>query len=199
MATTDIVSEQEAGAYLGNPADATGWMALIEAISDRVDDLSGPVVQRAVTDVFDGGHSSVILRKPPAATITSVTEVIGTTSTALTLETASVKPSTGYLFDANTSIVYRRASGYDYPFWPNRQNVTVVYSAGRYANTAAVSQRFKQATLLTLAHHWQKERGTGNAWSGLDEDVVLLGDGFAIPRKAWDLLGNERRVRVGIA
>ena len=201
MAATDIVTISEASAYLQSPSDTDGIAGLISAASSAIDDVAGPVVKRTVTDIFDGrGQSQVVLRTHPVASVTTVDEYVFTNHLSLTQETNSAKPGLGFTFDPVTNTITRRTGGIDYIFWAGRQNVVVTYVAGRYADTASVDPRFKQACLITLAHIWRSEQGTpiGNLVGG-PEDTIIIGSGYAVPRRALELLGLETQLVIGIA
>lgn len=200
MAATDVVTYDEALAYIGAPVAREGLEAWIEAVSDRMDELCGPIVQRTITDEeHDGGAHSLFLLQRPVATITNVTEYAGTTSTTLTAESNSSKPADGYRARMPAGIVYRRSSNADGCFARGRQNITVTYSAGRYADTDAVGARFKQAALIVLKHMWMSQKGTGNTVYSPNEDTVVVGSGWLIPRPARDLLAGEIQVRAAFA
>jgi uncharacterized phiE125 gp8 family phage protein len=191
MAATDIVTLTEARDYLtaNRLADSPLLSNWITAASATIDDLAGPVVNRTITaELHSGGTSEIRLRFSPVSSITTVTEyATDGSSTALTAETVSSKPAAGYLADLTRGVVWRRAAGLDYPFAGNRRSVSVTYVAGRAASTSAVPYRFKQACLMTLAHLWRVEHGTGNSFG----EVATTPSGFAIPNRVIEVLGSE--------
>lgn len=161
---------------------------LITAISRRLDRLCGPIVQRQVTDVFNGAGSPVIvLRSPPVASIVSVSE----SGVVLT-------PSMYYL-NAPAGLLYRSTSSpYGPPIWwrYGTQSITVTYVGGRFVSTATVDPLYKQAALLTLEHLWAQ---TAPTWAqsstpfgpGPESAMVSPVAPWAVPRAVLELLGSE--------
>jgi hypothetical protein len=85
----------------------------------------------------------------------------------------------------------------DASFPCGRQAVVLTYVAGWYAATASVDPQVKTATQIVFAHLWRAEHGSGNQTFGT-EDVVFPA-GFAIPRRALELLGTKLQNRILIA
>lgn len=150
---------------------------VITAASRMCDQVYGPVVTRTVTsEVHDGGLGTIWPRQTPALSVTSVTEYDYTTSTALTAETNLSKPSSGYLLvgDGHRVKLLRRSAGSDAKFPAGRGNVLVTYTAGRYASTAAVDARFKEACAVVVVHLWQ-HRGAGSGATGFAGEGPAFG------------------------
>lgn len=201
MATLDIVTIAEATAYLAGSATSSSPLLdqWITAASAAVDDLCGPVVARTTT-----GHSWYTIGESrllfPMAHVTACASMVEYDATGaaktLTAETATTKPADAYrLWPANgCEWVERRGSGGRARF-PVEGTVVATFTAGRFANTAAVSQLWKRATLVIVSHMWSVEHGTGNTFG----EVQLTPTGFAIPRRAVELLGSEVRTSVAVA
>lgn len=167
--TLDLLTLAEAKQALNlsgttaHDAELPGW---ITAVSQRLDELVGPVVQRTVTtERHNGGVHRIFLRNHPNTSITSVTEYAGTTGTALAEETNASKPNDAYLvepYEADpaylSSIVRRRSSDADTVFAPGRLNVEFTYVAGRFLDTASVAERFKTGARLTLQNLWRSQQ-----------------------------------------
>jgi hypothetical protein len=204
MATTDLVTYEEAASFLGNPANAGELNPWVSAVSDRIEDLTGPIVRRDRTEKYNGGGCAILLDEhrnvnDPTGT-TAVTETLWTQTRTLTAETNSVKPALGFLIDTRTGTLYRRTSGMDYPFWPGRLNVDVTYTVGICDTTDEVPGRFKQAMKLALKDLWQKHMGTGNSTIGyVQDELSSIPDGWVLPPKVFDLLGIKRKKLVGMA
>lgn len=197
MATTDVLTIDEARAAIGAASDATDTYleTLIEAVSERLDDICGPIVTRSVTEYHNGGCTTVAPYEAPVSSFTSITEADGTTTTALTAESFGTAGT--YLFDPVTQTVRRRSAFYDATFPSGLQNVRLVYSAGRYASTAAVASRFKEAAKIIVAHIWRNERGSGNQTYGADGELSFRSS-YSIPNRALELIAGDIRYR-GIA
>ena len=194
MATLDVITSSEAKDALSIPAadtshDSVVLPAYITAVSLRLDELVGPIVNRTLTnEAHDGGGYAVRLDKYPQASVTSVTEYRSTDATALTAETVSTSPANGYLWIPTTGVILRRSGKLDYPFPPGRQNVLVTYVAGRAANTAAVDSRYKLAAQIMLAAIWRREQ------AGLSQsfgELPSLGATFAVPNAVLELLNDQ--------
>jgi hypothetical protein len=113
---------------------------------------------------------SMILRNRPLVSITSVTSQAGGAISSVTIT------------DATGGVVYL---GYGCP----RQWVTVVGTAGRVAPAANQALAAK----IIGQHLWRVRNGGGGApYPGqVSDDVVMIGSGYAIPRRALELLGME--------
>lgn len=174
---------------------------MVTALSIKLDELVGPIIQRTATERHDGGHQWIRLRHRPLSAITSVTEYSSGVATVLTAEDLATAGDyqaerdnegllTGYLF---------RRSGFGDTLWAaGRQNIAVVATAGRYADTAAAAgSRFAEAARLTLKALWRAEM---NGTQNLDEfDVPTASFPTSmIPQVARDLLVDQmQRTFVG--
>lgn len=174
----------------------TELASYITAVTRAVDNIAGPVVARTNTsELYDGGCWSFRPRTTPVLSVVSLTEYSGTTSTALTAESNSTKPGTGYLLDSDGKhnvTIRRRANNGDAQFPSGRRNLELTYRPGRYADTASVVPLFKQAAAIVLGALWRGEQGSGNVTFG----AVLTAGGmeipaFAIPNAARHLLSAE--------
>ena len=192
--TYDLLSLAEAKATLGQSASATDLdttiASYVTAVSRVLDENCGPLVQRTVTaEKYSGDGSSILrLRQQPASSITSCTEYQGTVAVTLTVETIGTAPSAGCMLDPDTGLLYRRAGGWDYSWYPGRGNITVTYTAGRYANTAAVDARVKRAAGMLLRHLWAIDKGSGNMMFGEVDMPIPMG--FAIPNRVREMLSD---------
>ena len=140
----------------------------ITAVSRRLDELVGPVVIRTVTEYHDGGVGTIWPYQTPVSEFTSVTSWDGTTSTTWTADAFGVAGVTnGYLLESSTSYAHgtrilARAGGGATYFPTGSRSVRLIYEAGRYATTADVDARFKQAAAMILRRLWKPEAG---AWA----------------------------------
>jgi hypothetical protein len=203
MAATDIVTVEEVLPVLSVKVPKPWLAARISAVSKRLDDACGAVVQRTVTDEIVSGGDGYLRLKHPVAAFTSVTEYQGTTAVVLTRETIGTEPADGYVAEPHLSlpglfsgVIYRRASGGDARFYPGSGNIKVTYTAGRYVDTEAVEPHFKEAALIML-----KKLADG------DQTVVPVGEfdtpgarlpTFGVPRAVRELLFNEWREIPGV-
>lgn len=201
MATLDILTESEAQQAV-NTADAGSHAdelrLAVTAVSQAIDAACGPVVARTVTEVHDGGISSIWPYDAPILSVTSVTEFDGSTSTALTNESVfgTVGGATGFVL-SDAYRIDRRSGGRSHYF--THGHVQVVYVAGRYANTAAVEARWKYAAASILRRLWKRE---GSSWAyspdffaNTDEAAVTTGASFfrAVDPMIAEFLPDERK------
>lgn len=210
MAARDLLSLEEGRRAVNLPSPAsvntldTDLQLYITGISGRVDKLCGPVVQRAVTgERHNGGRSKVLLDLQHVASVTSVVEWAGTTQTALTAETDSTKPASGFLLDGDIyAWVWRRSGNSDATFPAGRRNVVVGYTAGRYTATATVGETFKLAAGSVLRRIWKREQSSWAQTPGFFEDTEnpAAGLGFykAVDPMVKELLCDEMLPPVGL-
>ena len=199
--TLDVLTLPEAKAALNLTGDThDSEIALwVTAVSRRLDDACGPVVQRNVTEeLHDGGAGSIWLHHPPVASVTSVSEFASTTETLLTAETNVTKPAAGYLVDLAAGRVVRRSGGGAAVFAAGSSNVEVSYVAGRYATTAAVDAKFKAAAGAVLRRLWAREQGAWARGGDPFTEAGATGPGFfkALDPMIREFLADELRAPV---
>jgi hypothetical protein len=165
----------------------------ITGVSQAMDELFGPIVQRSVVDVHSGGRPRLALRRPPVASIDTVVERVGGAELTLTAENYAGTTTNDYQFDPDTGILERRGSGRPAYFAAGSRNVVVTYVAGRFTNTATVDQRFKQGASIMLSHLWRPEQGMSTAGGPFAADSAGRGPlTFAVPNAVVQLLNDER-------
>lgn len=200
MATLDVLSASEAAEAIGAPGQSTTKVAkVVTAASKALDSWAGPVVVRTITGERHDrtlGRPSIELRRWPVASVSSLTEYDSSgSSLALTEETHSSKPSGAFLLERAEAeaelglyrpVVWRRDSGRTSTF---AETVVATYVAGRFATTAAVDERYKEAARLLLVNLWQRVQ-TGRA--NLDEFTVprYPFPTFAVPNSVRELLAD---------
>ena len=188
------LAEAQTALKLDRADNDTELEAWITAVSRRIDDLCGPVVQRIITDELHLDPSGYLWpHQTPVVSITNVKEWSSGTATTLTAE--SHEAAGDYRFDSRLGVITRR-SGWGDSTWANY--VTLTYVAGRYATTDDVDPLFKQAAVIVLTHLWRASgtgRGGGGSefWEGVEGSNVFGTPPFSIPRAAIELLGSEVR------
>ena len=171
----------------------------VTAISNAVDELVGPVVARTVTgERQPGGCSAVWLRRTPVLSVSSVKVWSAGVSTTLTAE--SLASAGDYLAELDPddptrlSGVLLRRSSWSSILW-ECGTVEVTYSAGRYANTAAVvGSRFHTAAALALKNVWQGEVDSTAVLNEYDQPVSAF-PALILPRVVRDLLADQIQYR----
>lgn len=191
--TLDLLTLTEAKQAIGTTVAATDLdttiAAYVTACSRLLDANCGPLVNRTYTaEAHNGGDYTIRLNYPPAATVTTVTEYQGTTAVTVTQQTPGTLPNEGYVHDTASGYLYRTQGGIDARWYQGRQNITVTYTAGRFASTSAVDPRVKQAAGMLLRHLWAMQYGSGNIMFGEAEVPVPVG--FAIPNRVREMLAS---------
>ncbi len=166
-------------------ADDVELMVHLEAATDLVEARVGPMVVATFTDrVFTNRSGSLVLPRNLVVSVTSATgQLTGTTYASAGLYVRG-------------SVV--RAAG-DLPLVAD--DYAVVYEAGRQSVPAAL----KLATLIVAGHLWETQRGRSarpdllgsesEGFVGADA-AGLVARGFALPRRAMELMAAYAQVRV---
>lgn len=193
--TLDLITLSESLDAIGRQgdtptaADQTRLEAFTTAASRWVDHECGPVVARTLTsESYDGGGYVIVLDYAPVSNVQACSEYSNTTETALTSESNTTKSASDFMLDPARGLLWRRSSNTDKQWKSGRRNVIVTYEAGRYANTAAVDRRFKEACKIIVRHLFSLDHGSGGELFG--EGVPA---GFAVPARALELLAQDRR------
>lgn len=198
MATLDVITLAEAKVALhmgATTANDTELTAMITAISQRLDLAVGPIVTRTVTaetydgsDTLGGTHgvsraSMIQLKSWPCTAVTTVVES-GTTLTV----------TTDYVADLEKGQLWRRIGAWDYLWRYGRDNIAVTYTAGRFANTAAVDEWYKQGAYLMLQHHYRARQWNVGPLGGGDFQVPQIAfPAYSVPNAVVEWFGTEWR------
>lgn len=177
----DVITEAqafEALKGLRGSGDAMRVAGLVTAVSRRLDDACGPIVQRAVVETRHPAGGTVFLSgRPVGGVVTSVTE----TWSADPPETVA---ATEYVVEPDGRL--SRWAGY----WGSR--VSVTYTAGRFATTADVEEPFVTAAGMLLQHLWRPANGGGSETYGLAPGFLATGvPSFGFPNAVADVLAGE--------
>ena len=174
-----IVSLADARAQLNfgtsETADDDELRGFIGAATGAVERALGRVVvRRSFTDRFtiNGSATELLLRNVPVLSVTSVALVGGG---------MSWDPANLYV-DGESGLV-AVASG---PAFAGVLDFT--YQAGE----VVIPDNYRLAALIILQHLWETQRGAmGVQLGGGDVDMALVSRGFAIPRRALELLDTQ--------
>jgi hypothetical protein len=202
MAATDIISVAEARQEIGGLSaslDDQLLAAYVTAVSQHIDRLVGPVVNRTITGEIHAtnGEREIFLRQSPVSSITSCTEyTMGGTAQTITVDTLTTKNGYGCWLnttDQHTARLQRRNNGMP-TYWPIAGSMTVTYVAGRYATTDVVDELYKHAARLAVATNWSIQQGSGSATWGNAEGPGMSPLPIVMPRAVEAMLAHERRV-----
>lgn len=200
--TLAVLTLAEAKAAVGIAiTDLTADEALtikVRAVSRRLDQAVGPIVQRTITgETHEGGCDRIWLRHRPVTSITTVTEYSGGTGSTLTAEDYDTLPSDAYAADpchtgtaTFSGRLWRRSGGSPSCFPAGPQAVRVTYVAGRYADTASVDPLFKEAAAVMLKNAWRPNEAAVQNFGEFDVPAQNF-PRFGIPNYVRDLLADE--------
>ncbi|MFI0484885.1 head-tail connector protein [Actinomadura sp. 9N215] len=191
MAATDLFTLADAKAQLNitdsaSDAELAGFVSGVTRVVER---YVGAVVNRTVTEVFDGGRCELLLSNIPVASITSVTD------SGTVLDAGAYKVS-------KSGVLARVAGTARTPFLPGIQSVSVAYVAGKVANTAAVATDLpdvRLAGLIIVQHMWETQRPAARGPFSQESDDFDPRYAYSVPRRAQELLGVEMGEQVGFA
>ena len=143
--------------------------SMLNAATAAIEARVGPLTRRPVTEVHNGGVSGILLRQPPALSITSVTE------------NGSTVAGSGYTLSPGGGVV-TRVNGYSRSVWTDGfNNVSITYTAGRTSIPADI----RQAVLELVRHLWTTQRGQqGNR----RQDEFIAGQGYSMPNRVLELI-----------
>ncbi len=190
--TTYIVKFSDAISELnlpGTPSDGgVKLQNFINAAQAVIEDMVGHVIDTTVTEIYDGGNTTIYLRQLPVLSITSIVETIGLIDYNLTNQPVGA-PVDNFGFsldDPNTGRITRRSAGSQpFPFYKNTGNVSVTYTAGR----TTVPPNIYLATLELLRFWWQQ--GQQGLRPGFGQPTADTGSptpmGFLVPNRVKEL------------
>jgi hypothetical protein len=173
-----IVSLADARAQLNmaaaETADDDELRGFIGAATGAVERALGrTVVRRSFTDRFaiGGATAELLLRTVPVLSLTSVVSADGAT----TWSTANLR------VDGETGLVTVVSGA------ALTGTVDVTYQAG----DTVIREDYRLAGLIIVQHLWETQRGTMGVQLGGDSEPYVAGRGFAIPRRALELLDTQ--------
>lgn len=160
------------------------WLTLVA--TDAVErDLGRAIARRTVVETHNGGGSSILLRKGPVLSITSLTE-----------GGVSVSPVAGYVLETladGGGVLHRGSQQVPQPFWYGRQNVTVTYVVG-YTDPPRI---VRKVALNAVQGMWQASQQASHPMlEDFNDGGVGVATGALTPleRMAYDSL---RMVGIG--
>lgn len=196
--TLDVLTLEEAKEALNMTVDTHGpeLARFVTAVSRKLDDLVGPVVNRTVSnELHDGGRPVIFPKQTPVSSVTTLVEYVSTTGTTLSAESNASKPASGFLLvsDGHDCRIVRRSGGATRLFASGASNVDLTYVAGRAADTDSVDDKFKVAAGIMLQHLWRPSAG---AWAQATDafyetEAPARTPGFGVPRAVLELLADE--------
>lgn len=145
----------------------------IAAATDVVESIAGPVLSRTLTETYDGGCTTVLLRNVPVTSVQSVTD------STVTLA------ATDYAFDPVAGTLTRMAGIYPWRFRDGQQTVTVAYTVGATSVPDYVILAARE-----LVRHWYQrgQQSPRPAFGMTGDDGITYAAGYAIPNYVTAML-----------
>lgn len=178
----------------------------ITSISARMDVLLGPIVTRTITaELHNGGRDSIFLNSYPVTSVASVTEYDRGQSltTVLTpeilgdytphVDTYEIEP-----FSTNPALfgnrIKRQQNGHHHRFAHGRRNVSVSYTAGRFADTESVDEKYKLGAGYILLSAWRSQQDSTAKMGDFDVPFSSVPK-YMIPYNVIDMFYGEVQQR----
>lgn len=208
--TLDVLTLAEAKVALkiDETSNDTRLAQAITGVSRALDRICGPVVARTIS--AEPHHhlarsTTLRVRYRPVLSFTTVAEYdTAGAATTLTAEDHDTKPADAYLAQRREGLgapysgeLERRSSGLTCYF---DDQALVTYVAGRYADTDAVDDAFKESASVILLNWWQQVLAQAPA-PGVELDLPgFRFPRYAVPDAALGILPQtEIRRRTGVA
>ncbi len=171
-------------------------ITMIKAIGPVVEAITGPIVQRPITnEMHDGGSDRITLLHGPVAQVTSVVEYLANVEYRLQQIPAG-RPDLGtmwsYMFEKDRSIIRRAPGGGTQVFFGGTDSISVSYIAGLEAVPPNVTEAVCE---LVRVHFQATQQGRPRPGGGFgsDDDAVNPIMGFFVPNRVRELLVPNRR------
>lgn len=167
----------------------------LRAATGVIENITGPILPRTVTEHFDGGQLAVVLTAERVSAVTAVSESTGPVSRVLTEQPLGASVDAyGYTWDRVTNVLLRRGAGGTATRFPaGYGNITVTYRAG----TATIPADVARATAVLIGHWYQKDtvayRSPAPYGAGQGDDTVMVGN-YEVPNAVLELLEPLRRI-----
>jgi len=172
-------------------------LQLLDGLTPVVEGITGPILQRLITETYDGGSYFVSLRHRPVIEISEVTEWRGPIAYPLTqVSDPSLGSIYSYAFQAPGRVVRRTAGGGITTFPPGPDAVRISYKSGYLT----VPPNVREGTLeLVRVNYVTGEQGRHPAYAGggamdVGENMPTgPATGFFVPGRVRELLAPSRR------
>lgn len=194
-----LMSLTEAKGYLNIPSsDRTRDTKLLQFIAELtpvVEAITGPIIQRIISETYDGQGPFISLRNRPVASVNSVTEYRGPIPYPLTqIPTPDLGTIYSYMFEAPGRVVRRTVGGGMTDFPRGLDSIFITYTAGRASVPANVTGAIKE---LLRIHFQDTQQGRPRAGGGGNfaepDDPTTAIMGFFTSGRVREMLAPSRR------
>ena len=172
---------------------------LINSLTPVIEHITGPILQRSVTEYYDGGEETIILRTRPALSINAVSEWWGPVEHVLTqVSNPTLGTIYSYMVEPNGNRITRRGpGGSTMNFQLGNQVIQVQYTAGMATVGSNITEAVKQ--LCRIHYDESQARPLGRSWltnSAYSDSEPTNGSsvlGFYVPNSVRELLAPSRK------
>jgi hypothetical protein len=194
-----LMSLTEAKGYLNIPSsDRTRDTKLLQFIAELapvVEAITGPIIQRLISETYDGSGPFISVRNRPIVSVNSVIEWRGPIPYTLTqVPTPDLGTIYSYMFETPGRIVRRTVGGGATDFPRGMDSVSVVYTAGRATVPTNVTGAIKE---LLRIHFQDTQQGRPRAGGGANfsepDDPTAAITGFFVSGRVREMLAPSRR------
>ena len=173
-------------------------LRFLEQIRPVVEFITGPIIERLISETYDGGSPWIALRYRPVVSVNSVTEYRGPIPYPLQqVATPDLGTIYSYMYEPPGRIVRRTVGGGQTAFPAGADSVFVTYTAGYTQVPANVTQACLE---LVRVHFQMTQQGRPRpGGGGIDDDEPgrpIMG--FFVPNRVRELLEpNTRHPSIG--
>lgn len=175
-------------------ADANKIQRLIEAASNIVEDITGPLTIKTYTEWFDGGRATISPARKPLIQVLGAAEYYGISEFILTEQPLGFQTDAfAFTVDYITGQITRRTyGGAQAQYAIGSKNVRIIYTAGRNYIPENV-----QIACMELVRFWythsQTPGGRGSRNVAALEELSPVSIGYAVPNFVIEMLQPHRR------
>ena len=188
-----IVTVEQLQAWLRTDpnCDVTLLQMIANAVTAVVERVTGPLAARSITEYYDGGSPTISLNTQPVLSVQSVSEVAGTATYPLNLQTSNAGPWSAFdvFADTERGTISRRGFNSTVPFMPGARNVAVTYTAGSPIGIDAA----RLAALMIARDFYVLTMPSGRT-SQQQQITTTMIDGYIMPPAAMAALAPFQQV-----
>lgn len=198
-----IISVDDARTFLRlrstDTSDDEKIQLAVESATDLLEDVCGPILPVTITEWFDGGVGTYVVRHTPLMSVTSMTEYYGLVAYQLTEQPLGAQMN-AYAFtkDPSTGEITRRTFGGQAAMFPEgTKNVVITYKTGYSPIPSSILNAARE--LVKHLYEATQVPAGGKARVRGDEEGMTPGVTYAVPNFVLDMIPMKYRRPPGIA